>query len=213
MHNKKIFITLLLSGILYASENGVWISDRQKFRNGFENLQLLVEENKFILSKLSFNEERKWEEIRMLGVVSKNEKGEVNLHPEMCSVYSTKTLGARWILIQGFDCDHYEIQVTKNGQGIQISPSIGIENTTLLNESKSPNKNKFQARVISIENETIHAWSLKMRYVKKNAIATINGKKITIIETVDSTGTFVSKEPVKIGDWISIESRESSIFD
>ena len=66
MHNKKIFITLLLSGILYASENGVWISDRQKFRNGFENLQLLVEENKFILSKISINVQRKWALIRML---------------------------------------------------------------------------------------------------------------------------------------------------
>lgn len=213
---KKILIILLITGNLYANEafpSGAWFSERQEFRNGFENLHLVIEGKKFILAKLSFNEERKWEETRMLGFVTQNEKKEFLLKPEICTVYASKILGSRWILIQGFDCDHFEIQITKIGQGIFISPSIGIKNSIQLTGTSNSEKNKIQSRVIYIEKEKIYAWSLGMRYVRKGSTAILNGKTISIIETVDSTGLFESKDSVQIGDLISITSRESNIFE
>lgn len=216
MHFKKILIIAIFYGNLYANDafsSGVWFSDRQEFRNGFENLQLVVEEKNFTLAKLSYNEEKKWEETRVLGVVIKNKKGEFLLKPEMCSVYASKILGLRWILIQGFDCDHIEMQITKTGQGIFISPSIGIKDSVLLTGTSNFEKNKIQGRVISIEKEKFFVWSLRMRHVKKNASALLNGKPISILETVDSTGTFESKDSVQIGDSISITNKEGSLFD
>ena len=216
MHFKKILIITIFYGNLYANDvfsSGVWFSDRQEFRNGFENLQLVEQEKNFTLAKLSYNEEKKWEETRVLGVVIKNKKGEFLLKPEMCSVYASKILGLRWVLIQGFDCDHIEMQITKTGQGIFISPSIGIKDTVLLTGTSNSEKNKIQGRVISIEKEKFFVWGLRMRHVKKNASALLNGKTVSILETVDSTGTFESKDSVQIGDSISITNREGSLFD
>ena len=214
----RIVFLILFSGFfnLFAKDNffsGNWISDKSSFRNGYEFLQLSIQEEKFIFAKLSFNEERSWEETRVLGVWEERE-GVYHFKPEMCTVHATKKLGLRWILIQGFDCDHLNFQITKNEQEIIISPSIGILDSVRLKKGKSINLDAIDAIVVAKEKNTLHAWSLLMRYVKKGSKATLNGKELSIIETVDSTGSFKTNEPFQIGDKILISNqKETGLFD
>jgi hypothetical protein len=201
---------------IFAKENsftGTWVSEKNTFRNGYEFLQLSIQNEKFILAKLSYNQERNWEETRVLGIWEEIQ-GVYHLIPEMCTVYATKKLGLRWILIQGFDCDHLKIQITKNEQQIVISPSIGILDSIQLTKEKKVSSDAIDAIVVSKENNTLHAWSLLMRYIRKGSKATLNGKEIAILETVDSTGSFKTNEPFQIGDRILISNRkESGLFD
>ena len=195
------------------SFSGNWISDKSSFRNGYEFMQFSVQEQKFILARLSFNEERSWEETRVLGVWEEKE-GVYRLIPEMCMVHATKKLGLRWILIQGFDCDHLKFKVTKIEQEIIISPSIGISDSIRFTKGKSSNINAIDAIIVSKEKNTFHAWSLLMKYVKKGSRATLNGKELSIIETVDSTGSFKTNDTFQIGDKILISNqKETGLFD
>jgi hypothetical protein len=115
---------------------------------------------------------------------------------------------------QGFDCDHLNFQITKNEQEIIISPSIGILDSIRLKKGKSSNLDAIDAIVVSKEKNTLHAWSLLMRYVKKGSKATLNGKELSIIEIVDSTGSFKTNEPFQIGDKILISNqKETGLFD
>ncbi len=196
-----------------VSFSGNWFSEKNAFRNGFEFLQIHLHDGKFIFAKLSYNIEKQWEETRVLGIFDERD-GKIELKPEICNVYATKKLGQRWVLIQGFDCDHINLQLTKNEQKIIISPSIGILNSVSLRRGKISSENTIDAIVVSHEKKIIQAWSLGMRYIKKGSSATLNGKGITILETVDSTGSFESTEKVQQGDIISITSqRTSDIFD
>ena len=216
MNLKKIFtLGFLLCNSIFSQENhtDVWFSERKEFRNGFEFLQLAKQNTKFTFAKLSYNENKKWEETRVHGFIEEIGNGKYKLKPEMCTVYAIKKLGLRWILIQGFDCDHFEMQMTVNEQLTTISPSIGIsEKLSLITE-----QNKFTHAIVGIvikENEQeFQVWSLAMRYVKKGALASIKQKPITILETVDSTGTFTSKEKVQVGDIVTIKNVESKLFD
>jgi hypothetical protein len=132
----------------------------------------------------------------------------------MCTVHATKKLGLRWILIQGFDCDHLNFQITKNEQEIIISPSIGILDFVRLKKGKSINLDAIDAIVVFKEKNILHAWSLLMKYVKKGSRATLNGKELSIIETVDSTGSFKTNESFQIGDKIIISNqKETGLFD
>lgn len=208
-------IIFFFFGNLYSSDFSNfrnWFSEKKVFRNGYEFLQISIHDKKFTVAKLSFNEERKWEETRVIGVVEENESGELSLQPEMCTVYATKKLGLRWILIQGFDCDHFKMHLTKTERGLIISPSIGISESEVLKQEIKNTENVISAIIISKEENIFQAWALGMRYIKTGSFATINGKPITIIETVDSTGTFKSKEQLEIGDIIQIKNRSQSNF-
>ncbi|HRG76305.1 MAG TPA: hypothetical protein PLX69_17220 [Leptospiraceae bacterium] len=191
--------------------NGTWFSEKKDFRKGYEFLQLLVQDKKFIFAKLSYNEERKWEETRVLGVLE-DKDGKVFFFPEMCTVFAAKHLGQRWILIQGFDCDHLKFQLTKNEQGIIISPSIGISESVSLKQGKSRSENTIDAIIVSEEKKIVQAWSLRMKYAKKGATASLNGKPVGVLETVDSTGSLDSSEFIRIGDMISINNPKASDF-
>lgn len=216
MQFKKAAIIFLLTIQSIMSEesslpNGTWFSEKKDFRKGYEFLQLLIQDKKFIFAKLSYNEERKWEETRVLGVLE-DKDGKVFFLPEMCTVFAAKHLGQRWILIQGFDCDHLKFQLTKNEQGIIISPSIGISESVSLRQGKSRSENTIDAIIVSEEKKMIQAWSLRMKYAKKGASASLNGKSVGVLETVDSTGSLESSEFVRIGDMISINNPKASEF-
>ena len=191
--------------------NGTWFSEKKDFRKGYEFLQLLVQDKKFIFAKLSYNEERKWEETRVLGVLE-DKDGKVFFFPEMCTVFAAKHLGQRWILLQGFDCDHLKFQLTKNEQGIIISPSIGISESVSLRQGKSRSENTIDAIIVSEEKKIVQAWSLRMKYAKKGATASLNGKPVGVLDTVDSTGSLDSSEFIRIGDMISIQNPKASDF-
>ena len=216
MQFKKAAIIFLLAIYNIMPEesflpNGTWFSEKKDFRKGYEFLQLLIQDKKFIFAKLSYNEERKWEETRVLGVLE-DKDGKVFFLPEMCTVFAAKHLGQRWILIQGFDCDHLKFQLTKNEQGIIISPSIGISESVSLRQGKSRSENTIDAIIVSEEKKMIQAWSLRMKYAKKGATASLNGKSVGVLETVDSTGSLESSEFVRIGDMISINNPKASEF-
>lgn len=212
---KVITLFILFYSNIFPQEFGseVLFSSKIEFRNGFEIFQLLKRDKKFTLAKLSYNNEKKWEETRILGFIEEIGHAKYKLKSEFCSVYATQKLGQRWVLVQGFDCDHMELQLTENGRSITISPSIGILDNLLLNLTKTKLENTICGIVLSEENGVFQVWSLEMRYVKKGASATVNGKPIQILETVDSTGTFSSKELVYIGDIVSIKNRTVDLFD
>jgi hypothetical protein len=207
----SIICCTLISAESFSS--GIWFSEKKEFRNGYEFLQLTIQDNKFIFAKLSYNEERKWEETKVLGLIE-NKKDILELKPEMCTVFSAKKLGERWILIRGFDCDHLQLKLTKNEQEIIISPSIGITESVTLKSVKQHSKNAIGAIVVAEDKKTFQVWSLGMRYVKKGASVLINGKPVIMLETVDSTGSFSSNEFIRKGEIISIHNPKSSgLFD
>ncbi len=211
----SLFFFLALHTLISAESfpSGIWFSEKKEFRNGYEFLQLSIQENKFVFAKLSYNEERKWEETKVLGVIeNKNEM--FQFKSEMCTVFSAKQLGDKWILIKGFDCDHLQLKLTKNEQEIIISPSIGITESVTLKQVRQRSENTIGAIVVSEDKKIFQVWSLGMRYVKKGASVLINGKPVTMLETVDSTGKFSSNEPIRKGEIISINNPKSSdLFD
>lgn len=211
----SLIFFLILHTLISAESftSGIWFSEKKEFRNGYEFLQLSVQDRKFIFAKLSYNEERKWEETKVVGVIE-NKNEILQFKPEMCTVFSAKQLGDRWILIQGFDCDHLQLKLTKNEQEIIISPSIGITESVALKQVKQHSENTIGAIVVSEDKKIFHAWSLGMRYVKKGASVLINGKPVILLESVDSTGKFSSNEPIRKGEIISINNPKSSdLFD
>ncbi len=217
MSLRTIFLFFfLVSSTFISAESfptGIWFSEKKEFRNGYEFLQLSIQGNKFIFAKLSYNEERKWEETKVLGFIE-NKNEILQFKPEMCTIYNAKNLGDRWILIQGFDCDHLELKLTKNEQEIIISPSIGITESVTLKQVKQRSENTLGAIVVSEDKKIFHIWSLGMRYVKKGATLQINGKPAILLEAVDSTGKFSSNEPIRKGEIISINNPKSSdLFD
>jgi len=215
--NLKKIITLgfLLCDSIFSQEQNleVWFSERKQFRNGFEFLQLVKQNTKFTFAKLSYNENKKWEETRVQGFIEEIGDGSYKLKPEMCTVYATKKLSLRWILIQGFDCDHFEMQMTVNEQLTTISPSIGILEKLHLVTAQTKFTHAIVGIVINEHEQQFQVWSLAMRYVKKGALASIKEKPITILETVDSTGTFTSKEKIQVGDIVTIKNIEAKLFD
>jgi hypothetical protein len=216
MRFKKITVILFfISKSILSQESieGSWFSEKRDFRRGFEFLELSMTRGKFILAKLAYNEEKKWEETRMLGIIEEGKNGIILLKPENCSIYATKKLGLRWILIQGFDCDHIEIQITKDRHQISISPSIGILEKEFLMQKKNKSENEVAAVVVWSEGKLFYAWGLGIRNVRRKSSATIlSGKTIKILETVDSTGSFESIEPIQIGENIFIINQKSMDF-
>ena len=73
-------------------------------------------------------------------------------------------------------------------------------------------ENTIDAIIVYEEKKIVQAWSLRMKYAKKGATASINGKPIVILETVDSTGSLESSEFTRIGDMISINNPKASEF-
>jgi hypothetical protein len=212
---KIITIFFLLYESLFSSDSinsEIWFSKKIDFRNGFEYLQIAIQEKKIILAKLSYNEEKKWEETRIVGLVKELGQGRLLLKPEMCMVYATKKLGLRWILIQGFDCEHLELQITKKEREMFISHSIGITETVTLTKEDDKSKNTTYAIIVSKEEKNLQAWSLGLRYIKKGATALHKGEAITILETVDSTGSFESNRFFRVGDIIHIQNYVQSDF-
>ncbi|HMV41569.1 MAG TPA: hypothetical protein PK079_17495 [Leptospiraceae bacterium] len=215
--NKTIFLILIFPICLSASDfipAKIWFSNKLEFTNGFEFIQLFIQQDRFILAKLNYNKIRKWEELRIIGTIKTNSENEIDFYPEMCSVFATKKLGLRWILIQGFDCDHLNIKFTKNRQEISICPSIGIlENYTIKSDSK-PSENSISAIVVSKEENISQAWSLQMRYIKKGSNGLYKNIPFQVLETVDSTGSFVSSEFIPIGELIQISNpKQTGFFD
>lgn len=216
-YNKTFFVIFIFPLCLAAGEilpAKSWFSDKIEFRSGYEFIQLLIQDNKFILAKLNFNQERRWEETRIIGTVQKNSNLELDFFPEMCSVYATKKLSLRWILTQGFDCDHIKIQFTKNRQEIIISPSIGIQEKYTLKTEQNPSEDSISGIVVEKEEQLTQIWGLQIRYLKKGSTASNNGFPLQLLETVDSTGSIVSSEFIKIGDIIKMNAAKSKgLFD
>lgn len=197
---------------------GSWFSKQTKFSNGQENFTIYFQKswnkNKFILSKISYNQEKKWEETRISGIVLTKSENLFELKPESCSVYATKKLGSRWILFRSVDCEHLVLELSLKENYLElIKNPIGLKENLILEQIKNLNSDFIQAIIIQTDVEAI-AWSLEIRKLRKNAEAYYNSTKLDITEKVDSTIKLKYNENLRLNDLIQINNKDNtSLFD
>ena len=219
---KYIILFFLFTTLSIFSEaevlKGSWFSKQNKFMNGHENFTIYFQKswnkNKFILAKISFNQEKKWEETRISGIVEVKSENSFELKPESCLVYATKKLGARWILFRSVDCEHLSLSLSLKENHLELfNNPIGLKENLILEQIKNSNLENIQAIIIKIDGETI-GWGLEIRKLKKNAEVTFNSTKLDILEKVDSTLKVKYNEDLRLNDIIQIYNKDSSsLFD
>lgn len=216
----KVFYFFLILVQLNANEflnSGTWFSDKEIFPNGFSHqslyLKKTINEDKFILSILSYNQVKFWEETRINGKISKLNEDEYLLHPEICSVYATKRLGLRWVLFRSVDCDHHKLKLEKKGEIFVLDSIFSKEAKHQFNKPISKNKDLIFAKIIFYEND-FYAWGIEARKLRKNSKAYFGKEELEILETVDSTLKIKFSEKLKLDSIIEIENgKPPSIFD
>jgi hypothetical protein len=162
---------------------------------------------KAIIAKIIYNPKLGWEEMRIFA-----EKKSKDVYiPYECSIYATKTLGARWKLIRSFDCDHAKFKFRKEGETkIVMSPDLNLEFEIEYFQKYKPDKKNIYSIIINKLDKKSYAWSIALRYAKKDSVVKFmddTSYRLKLIERVDSTA-LVEEENYSIlkpGDILSFE--------
>ncbi|MCE9499906.1 MAG: hypothetical protein K8R21_05330 [Leptospira sp.] len=201
-------------------ESGEWFSTVQKLPNGFDAKELYLYENsgsgKFVMTRISFNNLRNWEETRYSGKWKILPSGKIILNPVFCSVYGAQEIGKRWVLIRGFDCDHLEFEVSqKSPDSVTMIPAMNLEGSEEFKKPVTEKNSVASVVLLSIGNEFI-SWGINLNRIRKGSSPYMlkkNGtkEKIEIVETVDSSGKYKSLSgKADPGDFIIIQNKARS---
>lgn len=216
----RFLLFFLILQSIYANDflnSGTWFSEKEIFPKGFSHQSLYlkksINEDKFILSILSFNETKFWEEIRVNGKILQVNVNEYTLKPEICSTYATKKLGLRWVLLKSVDCDHLELKLFKKENEFVLDSIFAQTEKLNFQRPKATRKETIYVKVVSIDSE-IHAWGIEARKLRKNSKAILQKEEILLTEKVDSTIKLDFSEKIKLDSILEIENgKEPSIFD
>lgn len=200
-------------------DSGSWFANEEKFRNGFEFQSLYLKKsyakNKFILSKISFNKIKLWEETRINGVIEKFGE-EYVLKAENTSVYASKKLGSRWILFRSVDSDHLKQKLVLKNNSIELESFFDPGKTDRFYSENSKNPNLIYTKLIYEDEEFYFVWGIEIRRLKKSSHIISDKKKIRFEEIVDSTAKIKKASNLfwKRGDILEVENSASSdLFD
>lgn len=212
------FIFVLQVSANDVLDSGSWFTKEEIFPEGFEYNSIYFQtgfsKNQFILSKLSYNNTKFWEESRMTGKIVKISGNEYLLNGEICSVYASKELGKRWVLFRSVDCDHHKFVMKLENNQLIIQENYFSKNDVLVfNQLKNNSGNKIQ--VISfLYNQTSYLWGIEIRKLRKNAKLIYNNKSIELDEIVDSTARIKKPFTLNKNEILLLENpKTESFFD
>ena len=215
---KIIFLLFINTSLLYSEKNGDllgdWFSNIEKLETGynFHNIYFWKTQDqkiKFQLSKISFNQYKKWEEVRYSGIVSVSNDSKVILSVESCKEYVTKKLTKRWTLFRHYDCEHIRFNIQFiNENEMNITPNMNLESFIILNTNKLEVKDKVSVVIINTTKEYSWAWGHQLyRRLNKNAKANYpSNNKIELLDIIESTVKIKNDPTLKIGDLIIFNS-------
>lgn len=162
---------------------------------------------KFLFYELSFNNTRKWEELRIQGFFDSENS---ILRAEKCSLYGKQDIQKRWALLKSFDCEHLEWSVSFNKDTLTFhEKNGGFEDFTL--DFVYTGKNSI-FKIIDQNDNHILGWGLdaKRLYKAKFGKNLNSSRQIPILSVRESTIYFEpTKEKV---DYIEVSSPKSESF-
>ncbi len=216
----KVFYFFLFFINLYANEflnSGSWFSEKEVFQNGFSYQSLYlkksINDEKFILSIINFNQIKLWEETRINGKIQKISDEDYILKPEICSVYASKKLGQRWTLFRSVDCDHIALKLQKKGNEFILESIFDKEIKLLFSRPISNKNDTIFAKIIFLDSE-FYGWSVEARKLRKKSKAVFLKNELEILESVDSTIKLKYSDKIKLDSIFEIENgKPPSIFD
>ncbi len=207
-----------------ASFEGEWFSNVTRQPKGFNARELYffrtLKAGKFVFSQISFNETRKWEEIRYSGkwVLENGKADSADLKPEDCSIYAAPELGKRWILIRTFDCDHLSFRAKiQSDKAISLSPSMDFGSPEIFQRVEN-DPDLIQAMVILTDTKNFTSWGLRLNRARKSSkqhvMKRFGGAKIPVLiqEAIDSSATHKAEGNVEIGDILVIQNEKAKGF-
>jgi hypothetical protein len=217
---KLFFFLICLS--TYADnflDSGSWFTAEEKFRNGFEFQSLYLKKsyskNKFILSKISYNKIKLWEETRINGVIEKLGEDYI-LKAENTSVFASKKLGSRWILFRSVDSDHLKQKLILKNNSVELESFFDPGKIDPFYSEYPKNQNLVYTKLIHEDEDFYFVWGIEIRRLKKSAKIIFDKKKIGFDEIVDSTAKIKKATDLflKRGDILPVENSTSSdLFD
>ncbi len=151
------------------------------------------EKNKFTFYELSFNEIRKWEELRIQGTFEVKENI-LTLKVEKCTLYGKKDIQKRWALLKSFDCDHLTWEAKfLNNQISLTEKNNAFENFDLNLVYKG---NATVLKVIHQDAQELIAWGIEAKKVYKAQFGKdlTTAKQIPILSVRDSTIYFQTQK-------------------
>ncbi|XDD52482.1 hypothetical protein AB3N59_18915 [Leptospira sp. WS92.C1] len=167
-------------------------------------LNLTRKNSKFIFTQLSVTVSKNREETRIEGNVRTTLRGDLQLIPESCRVFTNRESGNRWILLRAYDCDHLSFFLKSNEENqIVIEPDFIPGNSSgVYKKSISSDLNRISALVLQSSGKILEVWGLRLSRVRKNASIVLekeNGKRYPVraLTTVETTGQ-VTAEGIRV---------------
>lgn len=213
------------AGDFNESLRGIFFTVREELPEGFSMSSVYVYErfkkNGFVLSRISYNHSRKWEELRYEGDIfySPQSKNYL-LQPTKCTLHGKSEIGKRFALLRTFDCEHVKFQIEYiSNSKIRLVPDMFLESMSIYHrviqdekKSKVPEKYKYLSRIIDKQKKQVIAWSYLMKRIPKQAkVYAIKNKtnekiRIEILENFESTGKYIDKKnQIEIDDYLIYE--------